>query len=306
MATRIFLAGPSGAIGKRLVKLLGQGGYRVTGMTRDAVKADLLRNLGARPVVADVYDVASLTTQLRAFAPAIVIHQLTALPPGLEPSRMEQAVVANARIRDEGTHNLVAAALAARRFPLCRAEPRLGVRRRTDTASPGRSAGPNGRGFPRHQHARRCVAGAAGAANIRHQQHGYCATAISTAPGQASTRHTISHRCMSMMLPVLCFSQCSAMHWAFSTWLSRTTRSPPRRQNESWAGVRAFASPADQPPPASLAPPPAVRPKPRCPMLARRRQRRSFPRRRPVPATGHREHPHVQSRPELSRRSRET
>ena len=112
MATRIFLAGASGAIGKRLVPLLSQAGYRVTGMTRDAAKADLLGNLGARPFIADVYDVASLTTQLRAFAPAIVIHQLTALPPGLEPSRMEQAVVANARIRDEGTRNLVAAAVA--------------------------------------------------------------------------------------------------------------------------------------------------------------------------------------------------
>ena len=113
MATRVFLAGASGAIGKRLVPLLRQAGYRVTGMTRDADKADLLRDLGAEPVIVDVYDAPALATQFRAFAPAIVIHQLTALPPGLDPRRMEQAVVANARIRDEGTRNLIAAALAA-------------------------------------------------------------------------------------------------------------------------------------------------------------------------------------------------
>lgn len=113
MATAVFLAGASGAIGKRLVPLLTQAGYRVAGMTRDARKADLLRGLGAEPIIVDVYDATSLTTQLRAFAPAIVIHQLTALPPGMDPSRMEQAIVANARIRDEGTANLVSAALAA-------------------------------------------------------------------------------------------------------------------------------------------------------------------------------------------------
>ena len=113
MAIRVFLAGASGAIGKRLVPLLSHAGYHVAGMTRDAEKADLLRALGAEPVVVDVYDAATLTARLRAFAPTIVVHQLTALPPGLDPSRMEQAAGANARIRDEGTRNLVGSAVAA-------------------------------------------------------------------------------------------------------------------------------------------------------------------------------------------------
>ena len=42
-----------------------------------------------------------------------MIHQLTDLPPGLDPSRMQEATSRNARIRDEGTRNLVRAAIAA-------------------------------------------------------------------------------------------------------------------------------------------------------------------------------------------------
>jgi nucleoside-diphosphate-sugar epimerase len=48
-----------------------------------------------------------------AAKPDIVIHQLTDLPPGLDPAKMADALVRNARIRDEGTRNLLQAALAA-------------------------------------------------------------------------------------------------------------------------------------------------------------------------------------------------
>lgn len=113
MTTRIFLAGASGAVGKRLVPLLHQAGYQVAGMTRDPAKAELLGGLGAEPIVADIYDAPTFTAQLRAFAPAIVIHQLTALPLRLDPARMPQATLDNARIREEGTANLISAALVA-------------------------------------------------------------------------------------------------------------------------------------------------------------------------------------------------
>jgi nucleoside-diphosphate-sugar epimerase len=43
-----------------------------------------------------------------------VVHQLTDLPPGLEPAKMAEALVRNARIREIGTRNLLAAALAAK------------------------------------------------------------------------------------------------------------------------------------------------------------------------------------------------
>lgn len=113
MAYRIFLAGASGAIGRRLVPQLLDAGYAVTGMTRQAGKAEELRALGAEPVIVDVFDAGALSQAVLAAKPDIVIHQLTDLPSGLDPARMGEAVVRNARIRAEGTRNLVEAAKAA-------------------------------------------------------------------------------------------------------------------------------------------------------------------------------------------------
>lgn len=113
MAEKIFVAGATGAIGAVLVPLLLDAGYVVYGSTRRQARADQLKELGAHPVVVDVFDAATLNAAMRAIAPLAVIHQLTDLPRLLEPQAMAEAVHRNARIREEGTHNLVAAALAA-------------------------------------------------------------------------------------------------------------------------------------------------------------------------------------------------
>jgi nucleoside-diphosphate-sugar epimerase len=113
MDKSVFLAGASGAIGRRLAPLLVADGWRVVGTTRAAEKAPLLRGLGVEPVIVDVFDAAALRGILDALRPEIVIHQLTDLPYALEASRMTDALVRNARLRDEGTHNLVAAAVRA-------------------------------------------------------------------------------------------------------------------------------------------------------------------------------------------------
>lgn len=113
MSECVFLAGAAGAIGRRVAPLLVAAGWRVVGTTRSPDKASALRQLGVEPVVLDVFDAAALHAALAAARPAIVVHQLTDLPPGLDPSRMADATARNARIRDEGTRNLVAAALAA-------------------------------------------------------------------------------------------------------------------------------------------------------------------------------------------------
>jgi nucleoside-diphosphate-sugar epimerase len=110
---RIFLAGASGAIGRRLVPLLLDAGHRVQGTTRSSTKAEALRAAGVEPVVVDVFDAEALSRALSAARPEIVIHQLTDLPPGLDPSQMAEALPRNARIRREGTGNLVAAAREA-------------------------------------------------------------------------------------------------------------------------------------------------------------------------------------------------
>jgi nucleoside-diphosphate-sugar epimerase len=109
----IFLAGATGAIGRRLAPLLIADGWTVVGTTRSSAKQQVLRDLGVEPAVVDVFDSAALTTAVVLAKPEIVIHQLTDLPLGLDPAAMGDALVRNARLRDEGTRNLVSAASAA-------------------------------------------------------------------------------------------------------------------------------------------------------------------------------------------------
>ena len=113
MSKTIFLAGASGAIGRRLSPLLVSSGWRVVGTTRSAQKKPLLLQMGVEPAVVDVFDSAALTALLADIRPEVVIHQLTDLPHALEASQMADALKRNARLRDEGTRNLVAAALHA-------------------------------------------------------------------------------------------------------------------------------------------------------------------------------------------------
>ena len=109
----IFLAGASGAIGRRLAPLLVASGWRVVGTTRAQDKVPLLREMGVEPVVVDVFDASALRGVMADLRPEIVIHQLTDLPYALDPDRMPEALARNARLRDEGTRNLVAAAMRA-------------------------------------------------------------------------------------------------------------------------------------------------------------------------------------------------
>jgi nucleoside-diphosphate-sugar epimerase len=69
--------------------------------------------MGVESIVVDVFDAEGLRDAVVAAQPDIVIHELTDLPPGLDPAKMEDAAVRNARIRDEGTRNLIAAAAMA-------------------------------------------------------------------------------------------------------------------------------------------------------------------------------------------------
>jgi nucleoside-diphosphate-sugar epimerase len=108
---RIFLAGASGVIGRRLVPLLVEAGHEVAGMTRSQDAVDALRALGAGPVVCDVFDRDRLRRVVAEFAPQVVMHQLTDLPD--RASRVADFAAANARIRREGTRNLIDAAVAA-------------------------------------------------------------------------------------------------------------------------------------------------------------------------------------------------
>lgn len=102
---RIFLAGASGAIGRRVVPMLLDQGHEVVGLTRSKESAGTIDALGAGAVIGDVYDADALTQAVCAVLPDVVMHQLTDLGSGDRS--------ANAKVRVLGTRNLVDAAKAA-------------------------------------------------------------------------------------------------------------------------------------------------------------------------------------------------
>lgn len=109
----LFLAGATGVIGRHVAPLFVADGWRVFGTTRSQTKAAALQAIGVEPVVVDVFDAVALGEAMKDARPDVVMHQLTDLPPGLDPAQMEAALVRNARIREEGTRNLIDAALRA-------------------------------------------------------------------------------------------------------------------------------------------------------------------------------------------------
>ncbi len=115
---RVFLAGASGAIGRRLVPLLVRAGHEVTGTTRSAAKARQIEAAGATPAILDVFDTGAVFAAAAAARPEVVVHQLTDLPQEPDPAKLAASTADNARIRIEGTRNLIAAGHAAlvRRF----------------------------------------------------------------------------------------------------------------------------------------------------------------------------------------------
>ena len=120
---KIFVAGATGALGRALVPQLVARGHEVAGMTRSASKQDLVRSLGARPVVADALDPDAVAHAVAAAEPEVIVHELTALSGKMSmrdarhPDRSPMAKMTN-RLRTEGTDHLLAAgrAVGARRF----------------------------------------------------------------------------------------------------------------------------------------------------------------------------------------------
>jgi nucleoside-diphosphate-sugar epimerase len=107
---RVLVAGATGVLGRPLVPLLLERGHVVAGLTR--AQGELVRGLGAEPIVCDVYDLPRLKELVGAFAPEAVVHLLTDLPD--ERGELQAYLERNARMRREGTRNLLEAAPGAR------------------------------------------------------------------------------------------------------------------------------------------------------------------------------------------------
>jgi nucleoside-diphosphate-sugar epimerase len=110
---RIFLAGATGVVGRRLAHLLRDAKHDVTGTTRDLAKAIRLQALGIEPVVVDAFDADAMTRAVASAQPDVIIHQLTDLPNAPGTPGYAAGQEANRRLRIEGTHNLVRAAAMA-------------------------------------------------------------------------------------------------------------------------------------------------------------------------------------------------
>jgi nucleoside-diphosphate-sugar epimerase len=115
---RIFVAGATGALGKQLVPQLVAKGHEVVGMTSKPENQDLVRGLGARPVVADALDPDAVAQAVAQAEPEVIVHQLTALSGSFDLKHLERFMAVTNRLRTEGTDHLLAAARAveAKRF----------------------------------------------------------------------------------------------------------------------------------------------------------------------------------------------
>ena len=105
----IFIAGGTGAIGRVLLPLLVNAGHKVVALTRSADRISQLEQMGAVPVVGDVYDEIRLARLVADSEAEVVIHQLTAFG-----TRTGDPYAETIRVRIEGTRCLIAAAHAAR------------------------------------------------------------------------------------------------------------------------------------------------------------------------------------------------
>ena len=120
---KVFVAGATGVLGRQLVPQLVARGHEVVGMTRGASKQNLVRGLGARPIVADALDPDAVAQAVASAEPEVIVHQLTALsmPMSMRDARHPERSLAftmTNRLRVEGTDHLLAAgrAVGARRF----------------------------------------------------------------------------------------------------------------------------------------------------------------------------------------------
>jgi len=103
---RVFIAGATGVLGRRMVRQFTERNHRVVGLARDEKGRQTIERLGAEAVVGDIFDAGSMAAAVgRADA---VIHAATAIPTKVSSSRADWAL--NDRLRREGTRALTEAA----------------------------------------------------------------------------------------------------------------------------------------------------------------------------------------------------
>jgi nucleoside-diphosphate-sugar epimerase len=110
---RVFVAGGTGALGRRLVPQLSARGHEVTATTRSAGRAGELQALGARPVVVDGLDGVAVGRAVAEAQPDVIVHQMTALAGTPDLRRFDRWFATTNELRTTGTRHLLAAAQAS-------------------------------------------------------------------------------------------------------------------------------------------------------------------------------------------------
>lgn len=110
---KVFVAGGTGNIGRRLVPLLVSRGHDVTATTTNPSKAGVLEQMGADAVVMDGMDAKSVHEAVVAAQPDTIVHQMTAIAPKPDLKHMDRWFAETNRLRTVGTDNLLAAAKVA-------------------------------------------------------------------------------------------------------------------------------------------------------------------------------------------------
>ncbi len=108
---RVFVAGATGVIGKRVVEMLLEADeeYEVTGLSRHEDRAKPLEDAGAGIAIADAFDGEMMRGVFATSQPDVIVNQLTELPSRIDPDRAPEQFADNDRIRIEGTRNLIMA-----------------------------------------------------------------------------------------------------------------------------------------------------------------------------------------------------
>ena len=109
---RVFVAGGTGVVGRRLVPQLVARGHQVTATTTDRGKLDLLQQFGADAVVMDGLDAASVGEAVAEARPDAIVHQMTAIAVKPDMKHFDRWFATTNRLRTEGTDHLLAAAEA--------------------------------------------------------------------------------------------------------------------------------------------------------------------------------------------------
>jgi nucleoside-diphosphate-sugar epimerase len=110
---KVFVAGGSGAIGRRLVPRLMEAGHEVVVGAHSRQSANAMRELGAEAVLADGLDADSLTAAVVRAEPEVVIHEMTALGRKMDLRRFDRWFALTNELRTRGTDNLIRAARLA-------------------------------------------------------------------------------------------------------------------------------------------------------------------------------------------------